>query len=83
MYTVYAIYNRRCQKIYIGQTEDLATRLKLHQEKAFENSFTSKFEGVWELIYSEPAAERKSALVREKQLKSYRGRQFLKQYIPV
>lgn len=42
-----------------------------------------KFDGAWELIYSEDAKNREEALKREKQLKSYRGRQFIKRFIPV
>jgi len=79
---VYAIYNRKNDKIYIGQTEDLDSRLKLHNDKTFKNCYTSRFDGTWELIYKEEVKDRKQALIREKQLKSYRGRQFIKNHIP-
>ncbi|MDP2649769.1 MAG: GIY-YIG nuclease family protein [bacterium] len=82
MYYIYALYNREYNKIYIGQTEDLEERLKLHRKKIFANSFTSRFDGDWNLIYKEIAENRKQALLREKQLKSYRGREFIKRYIP-
>ena len=79
---IYALYNLKHKRIYIGQTEDLEERLKLRQSKSFKNSFTSKLDGKWELIYKEFCRDRKSALIREKQLKSYRGREFIKQFIP-
>jgi len=82
MYSVYAIYNKKNNKIYVGQTEDLKTRIDLHNNKKFVNSYTSRFEGEWTLIYSENTLDRKNALIREKQLKSYRGRQFIKKHIP-
>lgn len=82
MYFIYAIYNKNVDKIYIGQTDNLEIRLKLHNDKTFDKSYTSRFDGKWELIYSETVDNRKSALIREKQLKSYRGRQFIKQNIP-
>lgn len=82
MYTVYALYNAKHKKIYIGQTENLEQRLKFHQEKAFRNSFTAKLDGNWILIYAEDAANRTDALRREKQLKSYRGREFIRGRIP-
>ena len=82
MYFVYALYNKEHNKIYIGQTEDLEKRLKLHTEKEFKNSFTSRFDGKWSIIYTEEVLDRKQALIREKQLKSYRGREFIKKYIP-
>jgi predicted GIY-YIG superfamily endonuclease len=69
--------------IYIGQTEDLEARLQLHKDRAFLKSYTSRFDGDWVLIYSESASDRRTALVREKQLKSYQGREFIKKYIPL
>ncbi len=79
---VYAIYNRKNDKIYIGQTGNLDDRLKLHSNKTFKNCYTSRFDGTWELIYKEEVKNRKEALKREKQLKSYRGREYIKNHIP-
>lgn len=81
MYSVYAIYNQSVGKIYIGQTQDLPERLRIHNEHLFKG-YTSRFQGEWELIYSESVATRTEALQREKQLKSFRGREYIKQYIP-
>lgn len=78
---VYALYNKQAEKIYIGQTIDIAKRLKEHNEHTFKG-FTSRFQGTWELIYTESVANRSEALLREKQFKSYRGRQFIKKHIP-
>jgi putative endonuclease len=52
MYQVYAIYNKLADKIYIGQTSDLTQRINLHNIKAFKG-YTSRFDGEWQLIYSE------------------------------
>ncbi|PCI29162.1 endonuclease [Candidatus Wolfebacteria bacterium] len=82
MYTVYALYNTKHQKIYVGQTQDLSARLQMHRDKVFKG-YTSKFDGDWIVIYSEPAKTRSEALKREKALKSYRGREFIKQQIPL
>jgi len=82
MYYVYALYNKKHRKIYIGQTQNLSERMKLHKNKIFRKSFTSKLAGKWKLIYKEGVATRNEALKREKQLKSYRGREFIKQFIP-
>lgn len=81
MYHIYAIYNEENNKIYIGQTENLDERLKLHNDKEFKGSYASKFSGFWKLIYKEEVDTRKKALVREKQLKSFRGREFVKKLI--
>ncbi len=81
MYTVYAIYNNKHGRIYIGQTADLEERLKLHNSKKIKG-YTSNFDGEWRIIYQEIVSDRRAALLREKQLKSYRGREFVKKYIP-
>lgn len=81
MFFVYALYNRANEKIYIGQTADLEKRIAGHNQKR-GNHYTAKVDGRWILIYKEEVVNRSAALVREKQLKSYQGRQFLKQYIP-
>ncbi|QQS65394.1 GIY-YIG nuclease family protein [Candidatus Saccharibacteria bacterium] len=80
MYVVYAIYNRLLDKVYIGQTSDIDKRIKEHNLHTFAG-FTSRFEGKWELIFKESVATRSEALKREKQLKSYRGREFIKTHI--
>ena len=80
MYTIYAIYNKSNNKFYIGQTVNLNERLKLHNKHVFAG-YTSRFNGEWTLIYQETVIDRTTALIREKQLKSYRGREFIKTFI--
>lgn len=80
MFTTYVIQNSESSVIYIGQTADLDKRLKRHNgllpNKA--TSFTSRNKGTWKLIYSEVFSTRKEAMKREKELKSSRGRTFIK-----
>jgi putative endonuclease len=80
MYYIYALYNQEADKIYIGQTADINKRLVEHNNQ--NKHFTGKIQGKWVLIYKESAATRSEALKREKQLKSYRGRVFIKNHIP-
>ena len=82
MYSVYAIYNQKHGKLYVGQTADLETRIRMHKDSTFKKSYTSTFDGEWRLIYQEEVLDRRAALLREKQLKSHQGREFLKQFIP-
>ena len=82
MFTVYALYNPTINKIYIGQTENLEERLEAHKDKRFNKSFTAKSKGDWQLIYTEEIESRSLALRREKELKSYRGREFVRKRIP-
>ena len=77
---VYSIYNQKADKFYIGQTKDLNNRIEFHNNKLFKG-YTAKFPGHWDLIYSEEVCSRDAALKREKQLKSYRGREFIKNII--
>ena len=81
MFYVYAVYNQKHDKIYIGQTDDLEQRIRLHNSKQFKSSYTARFDGKWALVYQEELETRRESLKREKQLKSYRGRQFIKNLI--
>jgi len=81
MFWIYVLYNKEHHKIYIGQTKDLVERIRLHDEKIFNTSYTSRFSGKWELVYKEEAVDRAAALKREKQLKSYQGREYIKRII--
>jgi putative endonuclease len=80
MYFVYVLYNQEHAKIYIGQTDNIEKRLEQHNQKTF-GGYTARFSGVWVLIYSEEVVSRNEALKREKQLKSYQGRKFVKKFI--
>lgn len=78
MFIVYAVYNSIHDKVYIGQTEDLVERLQAHNEHRFRQAYTSRFSGEWVVIYQEMMPTRKAAIAREKQLKSFRGREFIR-----
>lgn len=56
-------------------------RLEFHKNREFKNSYTSRFDGEWVLIYKEEAQDRNQALVREKALKSFRGRESIRSLI--
>jgi len=80
MYNVYVLYNGCIDKIYIGFTENLGKRIKQHNTK-FKNSFTSRSVGEWKLVYLEEYKDRKEATRREKELKSFRGREFIRVHL--
>ena len=81
-YYVYVIQNDK-NKIYIGQTGNLEKRLKRHNGVLpnKNSSYTSINKGSWKLVYKEHFGSRGEAVKREKELKSYQGRQFIKNYI--
>ena len=78
---VYAIYNFTHEKLYIGQTSNLEKRLQMHNNHTL-GGYTARYDGVWKLMYHEEVETRPEALIREKQLKSFRGREFIRQHIP-
>ena len=83
MFYVYVINNNVADKIYIGQTRDLETRLKRHNGKLprKKGSYTSINKGKWQLVYREEYSTRIEAVKREKQLKSAKGREFIRKII--
>ena len=79
MYNVYVLYSVKYDKIYIGYTSDLKQRLLSHNKLA-SKGWTVKYRP-WELIYKEEYSEKSDAMKREKELKSHRGRDFIRSLI--
>ena len=79
MYTVYVLYSTNFNKIYIGYTSNLSQRLQSHNELATKG-WTIKYRP-WNVIYTENFDSKSLAMVREKQLKSFTGREFIRQLI--
>ncbi len=79
MFVVYALYSKKYDKIYIGYTSDLITRFHSHNELS-RKGYTIKFRP-WEVIYVEFHDDKQDAMNREDQLKSSRGRDFIRKLI--
>jgi putative endonuclease len=80
-YYVYVLTNSE-NKIYIGQTNNLERRLTEHNDPDFSGTlYTKRNKGPWELVYSEEYSTRSEAIIRERQLKSYQGREFIRKYL--
>ena len=78
MFWVYVFQNPE-SKIYIGQTDRLEWRICQHNDPKHTLSKTTKrIRGPWKLICSENFPTRSEALRREKQLKSSRGRAWIR-----
>lgn len=80
MFWVYALANKNTDKIYIGQSENPDERLKWHNQeiKSNKRSYTKINKGPWKIFYREMCETRKHAKIREKQLKSAKGREFIR-----
>ncbi len=79
MFTVYILYSLSFSKSYTGQTSNLEKRLQEHNLSA-EKGFTLKYRP-WILIHTETFETRAEAMKREKYLKTWEGRIFVKAII--
>lgn len=68
MFTVYVLYSKKINKIYIGYTSDLESRMLSHNELSTKG-YTVKYRP-WELAFSEEFIIKVDAMKREKELKS-------------
>ncbi len=75
MFTVYVLYSKTFDKIYVGYTSDINQRLLSHNELG-KKGWTIKFRP-WNLIYKEEFAAKGEAMKREKELKTATGRIFI------
>ena len=67
MWIVYVIQNNKTFETYIGFTNNLNQRIKIHNAKG--KKFTTRKNGEWVLIYAEVYLSKADALAREKRLK--------------
>ena len=78
----YIIQSKSTGKIYTGQTCDLVKRLRQHNDPDCKiGVYTKKNKGPWKLFYYEKFNTRSDAIKREKQLKSGKGREFIKKVV--
>ena len=76
MFTVYVLYSAKYDKIYIGYTSNLENRLLSHN-KLSSKGYTIKFRP-WKVIHTETFETKTQAMKRERQLKSSRGRDWIR-----
>jgi putative endonuclease len=78
LYYTYVLYSPKFDRIYIGQTDYLEKRLERHNLGLVRST---KAYVPWETMLCERFKTRSEALRREKELKSYRGREFIRDLI--
>ncbi len=69
-YYVYILTNKSNSVLYTGVTNDLIRRGYEHRNHLDKNSFSAKY-NVTKLVYFEETSDVKSAIEREKQIKSW------------
>ena len=80
MFWVYVLENSR-GKFYVGQTENLAGRVKDHNRTdSFEGHFTRK-NGPWKLVWSEAHSSRSSAVQREQRIKRMKSAKWIRSHL--
>ena len=75
----YVIYSPKYDKIYTGYSANPANRFIAHNHSKNKGS-TKKFQP-WVLIHIEKFESKQQAMDREKQLKSHKGRDFIRKLI--
>jgi putative endonuclease len=76
MYTVYVLYSPSFRKTYVGYTASLKDRLESHNKLATKG-YTVKFRP-WVVLLTEAYETKTQAMKRERELKSGKGRQYIK-----
>jgi putative endonuclease len=69
-YTVYILQSYLTKRYYIGMTSDLEKRLSYHNNG---RNKSTKHGMPWVICYYERCDSKKSAWLRERQIKSYKG----------
>ena len=78
-YCVYVLFSPQFNQIYIGFSNDVEGRLTSHNELA-RKGWTIRFRP-WTLVYKQAFQTKKEAMAREKQLKSAKGREWIRKSI--
>ncbi len=76
MFVVYILHSKSFDKIYVCYTSNLEQRIKSHNELS-KKGWTLKFRP-WEIVHQEEFATKMEAMKREKELKSYQGRECIR-----
>ena len=75
-FVVYILFSDKHNKTYVGFTSNLIERYKSHNVLGTKG-YTIKFRP-WKVIHVEFYSTKKDALLREKYLKTGKGREFIK-----
>ncbi|OGS70009.1 MAG: endonuclease [Flavobacteria bacterium RIFCSPLOWO2_12_FULL_35_11] len=77
-FITYVLFSKAYNKIYVGFTSNLIVRFSSHNKLG--KGYTSKYRP-WEVVYIDVFVTKKDAMLREKELKSFRGREFIRNVV--
>ena len=75
MFWLYILANKETDRYYIGSTDNLVRRVEQHR-KGYTR--TTKILETYELVYKEEYKTLEEARLREKKLKSYKSKKYIK-----
>jgi putative endonuclease len=75
----YVLYSSFYDKIYIGFSSNVNKRLDSHNSD-INRGWTKKYKP-WKLVHCEEFSTKREAMSREKELKSYQGREYIRNEI--
>ena len=75
MFYTYILHSKKDNNFYVGFTKDLKLRFEQHNKGQVESTENRR---PFELIYYEACIDQKDAIKREKYLKSFHGKMFIK-----
>ena len=82
MFYTYIIQSETTGKYYIGSTQDLEARINTHNDPlspAYKS--TKRMKGPWKLVYSEKYSTRSEAIIREREIKSWKSHRTISEFI--
>jgi len=77
-YFVYIIESLKDGSYYVGSTQDLSERIERHNQG---RSKYTKAKRPWNLIYHEEYPDRSSAVLREKEIKARKSKEFIERLV--
>jgi putative endonuclease len=69
-------------RLYVGQTSDLEARLADHNVQVDARGKYTRKNGPWILVWSEPHGSRSSAMIREREIKSWKSSRTIRERLP-
>jgi putative endonuclease len=78
MFTVYVLRSRKSGVYYVGQTNNLADRVRRHNANTER---ATRLRGPWELVYWEEFETRAEAWKREQEIKAQKHRAYIESLI--
>jgi putative endonuclease len=78
VFYVYILQSEATGRFYIGQTQDVPERLAYHNANY---SKSLKNRGPWRLVHTEQYETRGEAMLRERQLKSWKDRRMIEKLL--